>query len=484
LYGRCNGGTFYCEPPNLTSNYGKLNVSWNSGLYSYDRLWDWLASDAPNANSAPMFINGLKITPADRPKITSTTTQVCTNGVVFTLENKPYGQITWVLEENNNGLFQITNQNGYQATVKKIGNGNSSAKLKAKKGNQEAAFTVITACPSPPPTITGNTVCVGGSQYVLDNSPGGTIHWTVTAPFSFSQTSVVFTTTVTSPTIYVYGSYTNVGTLTARKVNASGEIIASRSISSCPTQIVGTSMMCFSNVYYLNTLESASWSVNNSYFSVSPSTGTHVTVTATTAHGQTAQLKAVVGNNTYTFNIEACKATLSGPDKICNTSQAFYVITQGAEVDRWTTGGPFSIVSSTPYTAYVSTSATNGEGGAVIGILKNGGTSAASKNVIASCGKGGSNTGYVVAFPNPADDILYVSIDADAAKAQLPTQVNVGLTFDVRLYDNRGSLLQQKKTKGGLIDFNVSNLIDGVYNLHIYNGVNATPEMLQIVVQH
>jgi len=333
------------------------------------------------------------------------------------------------------------------------------------------------------PTITGNTVCIAGSQYVLNNSPGGTIHWTVSGPFSFSQSSSVTTTTVSSPTIYVNGSYSNVGTLTARKVNSSGAVIATRSITSCPTHIVGSSVMCPSNVYYLNTLESATWSVNSSYFSVSPSTGTHVTVTASTAHGLTAQLTAVVGSTSYTFNVAACQATLSGPDKICSTSQPVYAVSNAAEVERWTTGGPFNIVSSTAYTAYVSTSATNGEGGAVIGILKNGGGAAASKNVIASCGKGGSNTGYVVAFPNPADDILYVSIDADAAQAQLPTQINV-LTFDVRLYDNRGSLLQQQKTKGGLIDFNVSNLPDGIYYLHIYDGVNSKPEMQQIVVEH
>jgi hypothetical protein len=58
------------------------------------------------------------------------------------------------------------------------------------------------------------------------------------------------------------------------------------------------------------------------------------------------------------------------------------------------------------------------------------------------------------------------------------------LTYDVRLYDGQGNLLRNATNKGGTVQFNVSALPDGIYYLHIYDGINSTPEMQQIVVQH
>ena len=48
----------------------------------------------------------------------------------------------------------------------------------------------------------------------------------------------------------------------------------------------------------------------------------------------------------------------------------------------------------------------------------------------------------------------------------------------------KNNLLRQQKTKGGTVEFNVSGLTDGVYYLHVYDGVSETPEMRQIVVEH
>ncbi|MCL1937015.1 MAG: T9SS type A sorting domain-containing protein, partial [Candidatus Azobacteroides sp.] len=55
---------------------------------------------------------------------------------------------------------------------------------------------------------------------------------------------------------------------------------------------------------------------------------------------------------------------------------------------------------------------------------------------------------------------------------------------DIRLYDGLGNLLRQATATGGKIEFNVANLPNGIYYLHIYDGVNEKPEMRQIVVQH
>jgi hypothetical protein len=83
-------------------------------------------------------------------------------------------------------------------------------------------------------------------------------------------------------------------------------------------------------------------------------------------------------------------------------------------------------------------------------------------------------------FPNPANDVLNIELgNASGEKSQ-----SASLTYDVRLLDAQGNLLRQQTTKGGTVELNVSNLPDGVYYLHIYDGVNSAPEMQQILVQH
>jgi len=65
-------------------------------------------------------------------------------------------------------------------------------------------------------------------------------------------------------------------------------------------------------------------------------------------------------------------------------------------------------------------------------------------------------------YPNPVSGILTVEIDATSVQ-------NMGLRskynpdYDLRLYDGQGNLLQQQQTKGGTVQFNVSNLTNGVY---------------------
>jgi hypothetical protein len=75
--------------------------------------------------------------------------------------------------------------------------------------------------------------------------------------------------------------------------------------------------------------------------------------------------------------------------------------------------------------------------------------------------------GYVIpVYPNPASDILNIEIDQEAiaqAKAVEETLTDdkafkTDITYDIRLYDGQGNLLRQQKTKGGTVQFNVSNL--------------------------
>jgi len=128
-------------------------------------------------------------------------------------------------------------------------------------------------------------------------------------------------------------------------------------------------------------------------------------------------------------------------------------------------------------------SSPNGDAASIIAVMPCG--PAAIKTITASCGKGGGSDpdSYVSIYPNPVNDILYIEIDAAAAESMLPVKVS-GLVFDVHLYDGQGVLIRNAKTRGGTVEFNISNLPDGFYYVHVYDGVSSTPVMQQVIVEH
>ena len=90
----------------------------------------------------------------------------------------------------------------------------------------------------------------------------------------------------------------------------------------------------------------------------------------------------------------------------------------------------------------------------------------------------------IKAYPNPATDMLTVDLEAmeiisrkDAKNRAVPP------ARDVRLYDGQGNLLRQRKTRDVAVQFNVANLPNGIYYLHVYDGINEKPKMQQIIVE-
>ena len=84
-----------------------------------------------------------------------------------------------------------------------------------------------------------------------------------------------------------------------------------------------------------------------------------------------------------------------------------------------------------------------------------------------------------VIYPNPVDDVLFVDLDKIANN-----QNKTNVTFDVRLCDSQGNVVCQANSKNGVIQFNVSNLHDGVYFVHIYNGSISKPEAHRVIIKH
>jgi hypothetical protein len=103
-----------------------------------------------------------------------------------------------------------------------------------------------------------------------------------------------------------------------------------------------------------------------------------------------------------------------------------------------------------------------------------------------ACGTGSWEDHYVtvenkspsaVVSPNPVSDILNIDVSPNARSANT--------VYDIRLYSVFGSQLRQTNTNSSTVgQLNVSNLPDGIYFLHIYDGVNSTPEVHRIIVKH
>jgi len=83
-------------------------------------------------------------------------------------------------------------------------------------------------------------------------------------------------------------------------------------------------------------------------------------------------------------------------------------------------------------------------------------------------------------YPNPTSDVLNVEV----GQSSVEKSQGANFTYDIRIYDGQGNLLRQTSSKGGTIQFNLSNLPDGLYYLHIYDGVSEKPEIKQIEVAH
>ena len=95
---------------------------------------------------------------------------------------------------------------------------------------------------------------------------------------------------------------------------------------------------------------------------------------------------------------------------------------------------------------------------------------------------GGSDTLKSAVYPNPANDIIYIVTEKEES-SQLQSPKN-DKTFDVRLYDAQGILQRQSNTKSNKIQFNVSNMQNGIYYLHVYDEIRIKPDIHKVIITH
>ncbi len=102
------------------------------------------------------------------------------------------------------------------------------------------------------------------------------------------------------------------------------------------------------------------------------------------------------------------------------------------------------------------------------------------------------NSSYFIIKPNPVSDVLNIQIDMKAYEDALAfsqvtnndTNIQVEMSFDIRLYSAVGLIVATATSKGEDTNLNVTHLPNGFYILHIYDNLNETPYVQRIVVQH
>jgi M6 family metalloprotease-like protein len=357
------------------------------------------------------------------------------------------------------------------------------------------------------------SACYEGSTFTLDNAPQGTITWTITGSFTVSGNGAVATVTRT-------GTDTGFGELTVR---VDGTVVDSKLVFACPPpSITGPN--------YITDYMAESYSVNTTYpvyWTVTPVNAPGFQIIA----GQNANpavVSALYGTPVPGSPNGTLTATVTLPDystiTVSKTIKGVLPITSISAPAP----GSITVNSNNPYGTTVSFYAspatsiyyddyqwsvipTNSNGyswhnyGSRLEVtfyqagsycitcrfVSSYYTQPYSEQICVSVYNSYNSYGYAAVYPNPASNILNIEIDAETAvQATTSEQTVAGVkavkrepAYDIRLYDGQGNLLRRSTTKGGKVEFNVSNLTSGIYYLHIYDGVNEKPEIRQIVVE-
>jgi predicted Zn-dependent protease len=96
---------------------------------------------------------------------------------------------------------------------------------------------------------------------------------------------------------------------------------------------------------------------------------------------------------------------------------------------------------------------------------------------------------YSLAYPNPAFDVLTVSFNPEKieeAKASLRSSGSAKKSFllNIKLLDISGGVVHQTTSTSENITIDVSRLKNGMYLLHVLDGISNEPEVHKIMVQH
>ena len=252
--------------------------------------------------------------------------------------------------------------------------------------------------------------------------------------------------------------------------------------------ISGPSIICggFSGTFTTNALTGFTWSCSST-LSLSSTIGNSVQVYGNNLKGpgwvKINYGTTVVAQHNYT--VSGITITPQNGSTNVGVQETFTASVIGSSIpfgegydwDIQSGPGPCSISTSGP-NGSVATITFSQEGSYTVRamITTTCGTEISGLTVYARPGKGGISS---VFYPNPVNDILYVDLDK-IVKDQQKTAV----IYDVLLYDSQSKMVRQTNATNGVIQFNVSNLPDGIYFLHIHDGSPSKPEVHRFIIKH
>ena len=400
---------------------------------------------------------------------------VCYEGSTFKLNNPPYGAtVQWFVS----GPLKIVSSSNQEAIIAKTGTNNGVGTINVYYTSQDPAYKVVSVCP--PPEISGSNsdiVCTDGTTYTLSNSPGN-ISWIVSNTSLFTLSSQ----TNTSVKVTKTGTGTSSATLSA---SFSGTVVATRTITACtPPVITGSSPICYGTPKTFSATNWQTgyyWDKSNNLVTISNTTASSTSISAASSSSNglvTVSVKSSGGATLATYNVWVGVPRIS---YIYGSDYVSYYGNYEAMLESNLSAPTSYLWRITGGSAYIYD---NGVWSVFVDFYDNTNYSLYVK-AYNTCGWGSEAIKYIYSgykssvYPNPVKDILTIEMDDQSAQRQANSP-----TYDIRLYDGMGNLVRQTSTKSATTQFNVNSLLNGVYYLHIYDGISATPEIQQIVVQH
>lgn len=423
---------------------------------------------------------------------------VCPVGMA-TIHNPENIPVEWTVTGN----FALSNRTNTSVKIIKTSNGADQGTITARFAGCGSVTTDIQSCSV---SISGpGEVCYDGSIFTFNNAPPDLI-WSVDYPYDTYWDVANYPRQIR---IYKIGSPNVPRTIT---VSVDGVVITGKTVNSCQMSIEGNGNLCENgNYYYARNVPNEVpdnqiiWTCSSNIRLIGGNTG-RTKMFAPNSQG-VGWIKAYI--DPYYRYLEKDIFINYFPD-----TELYYPINancndghlrvspmpqiEGITNYRWTTlGGDAYVPASLFYTygtenyykfPYSGTGTIFAYGINTCGEQSSWPTYRWVYYVYGSC----SSYSSVSSYPNPASNILNVEFD-QAAIAQAETfeqkvtdakQLKQEKTFDIRLYDNQGNMLRRSTTKGGSVQFNIASLPNGIYYLHIYDGINEKPEMRQIVVEH
>ena len=326
-------------------------------------------------------------------------------------------------------------------------------------------------------------VCSIGASFTLTPSPKCSIQWSVSGPFTVSTPNPSNPSTVI---VTHTGANNNSGTLTA---SFNGNVVATKAITPCPPTISGPTLICRNGESYTASYFLAGFTWDKSYNLSISGSGTSISVITTNTNYTSGELGWISIKNSDGTELVKKEiwigypdVEIDGPDygsygrytavynPLSNPNFYWYVNVPYPNTYTLYSYGSYADI-------YFHNSATYE---VTLNACNNCGCSPTEYKYVSGYAKGASPSPFIT-YPNPVDDILTIEIDEQDTQQQVKA---ANITYDIRLYDVFGTLRRQTTTKNNSTQINVSDLPNGFYYLHIYDGVSDKPDMRTIVVKH